>query len=184
MRPALRTGVRLFVCTTPAAVAVLAVATDTPAVMVLIAVPGAVVAGVLLGERRRPAAPVGAAGAVPAPPARPDTYPALLPDPEAPIFDDVTLNRIQARSLRRTLAGTGLTPHRLWLRYLDHGGIVGDLELEAYLHEILHLPAVERDRLMLTATTLLDARCPPFLPRTNDLLGIDRAQDHPADRQN
>lgn len=184
MSPALRTGVRLFVFTTPAAVAVLAVATDTPAVMLLVAVPGAVVAGVLLLERRRSPVPAGDAGGVTATPARPGTWSSMFPDPEAPMSDDVTFNLVQARSLRRSLATTDLTLHRLWLRYLDHGGVVGELELEAYLHELLHLPAVERDRLMLTATTMLDARCPPFLPCTNELLDIDRTPEDRADRRN
>ena len=67
----LRTGVRLFVFTTPTAVAVLAVATDSPAVMVLIAVPGAVVGAVLHQERRRITDQPALADPVPGRPDRP-----------------------------------------------------------------------------------------------------------------
>ena len=184
MLPALRTGVRLFVFATPAAVAVLAVATDTPAVMVLIVVPGAVVAGVLRLEHREGTHPPGAAGAMPEEAARARARPAPLPDRALPVVDDVTVNRVQARLLRRSLEGTDVAPHRLWLHYVHHGGVVGALEAGAYLHELHHLPAVERDRLMLTAAVLLDARHPPFLPCTDELLGLGRTHRHPTDQQN
>ena len=78
----LRTGVRLFVFTTPTAVAVLAVATDTPAAMVLIAVPGAVVGAVLHRERRRITDQPALAGMVPGPPDRPDPRQSIIPGPE------------------------------------------------------------------------------------------------------
>jgi hypothetical protein len=80
----LRAGVRLFVFTTPTAVAVLAVATDTPAVMVLIAVPGAVVGAVLHQERRRITDQPAVAGPVPGPPARPGPGQSITSAPETP----------------------------------------------------------------------------------------------------
>lgn len=63
MNRATRTGLRLFVLTVSAGAALLAVATGTPAVMLLVAVPGAVVLYVLHLDRRRATGPVaGAAG--------------------------------------------------------------------------------------------------------------------------
>lgn len=106
MAPALRTGVRLFVLTTPAAVAVLAVATDTPAVMVLIAVPGAVVGGVLYQEHRRTTDQPTAAGTVPRSPGRPDTRRLIIIGPGTPTMDDATSNRVQAPPLPRTVGRT------------------------------------------------------------------------------
>jgi hypothetical protein len=183
MSPVARTGVRLFVLTSPAAVAVLAVATDTEAVLLLFAVPGAVVGVVLYQDHRRTTGRSTSPGAVLGPPGRGSTRPKIICGPEGPAMDDATVNWVQARLLRQALEGTGLTPHRLWMHYLDHGGAVGEVELQAYLQEILHLPAVERDRLMHTATALLDPRHHPFLPCTGELLGFDRAQGHRADHQ-
>ena len=78
----LRTGVRLFVFTTPTAVAVLAVATDTPAVMVLIAVPGAVVGGVLYQEHRSATDQPTPVVPVPGPPDRPGPGQSITSAPE------------------------------------------------------------------------------------------------------
>ncbi|MEX5305533.1 hypothetical protein RF644_07195 [Kocuria sp. CPCC 205258] len=80
----LRAGVRLFVFTTPTAVAVLAVVTDTPAVMILIAVPGAVVGAVLHQERRRITDQPAVGGPVPGPAARPGPGQSITSAPEAP----------------------------------------------------------------------------------------------------
>lgn len=80
----LRTGVRLFVFTTPTAVAVLAVATDTPAVMVLIAVPGAVVGAVLHQERRRITDQLALADPIPGRPDRPCPGQSIISGPETP----------------------------------------------------------------------------------------------------
>ncbi|GAB2629332.1 hypothetical protein GCM10009696_36930 [Kocuria himachalensis] len=183
MAPALTTGIRLFVFATPAGVAVLAVATDTAAVMLLVAVPGAVVGHVLHQERREPAAARATDGTSGDPSDPPDTRPMLIACPEAPTMDDTTLGRSQARLLHHALARAGITVHRLWIHYLSLGGIVGEMELEAYLHEIFHLPAVERDRLMHTANALLDPHCDPFLPCTGELLRRDRVHDHREDHQ-
>ncbi|GGG69937.1 hypothetical protein GCM10011374_38090 [Kocuria dechangensis] len=183
MATAFKTGLRLFVLTTPTAVAVLAVATDTEAVLLLFAVPGAVVGVVLYQDHRRTTGGPTTPGAALGPPGRDSTRPMIVSGPEEPAMDDTTVNWVQARLLRQALEGTRLTPHRLWMHYLGHGGAVGEVELQAYLHELLHLPAVERDRLMHTATALLDPRCHPFLPCTGELLGSEKTQCHRADHQ-
>ncbi|MEX5259717.1 hypothetical protein [Kocuria sp. CPCC 205263] len=184
MAPALKTGVRLFVFATPAGVAVLAVVTDTAAVMLLVAVPGAVVGWGLYQDQRRASvaarATDGTAGHLSDPPG---TRPLIIPCPEAPTMDDTTLGRSQARLLHHALGRSGITVHRLWMHYLSLGGIVGEMELEAYLYEIFHLPAVERDRLMHTANALLDPRSHPFLPCTGELLRRDRVHDQRGDHQ-
>ena len=68
--------------TTPTAVAVLAVATDTPAVMVLIAVPGAVVGGVLYQEHRSATDQPTPVVPVPGPPDRPGPGQSITSAPE------------------------------------------------------------------------------------------------------
>jgi hypothetical protein len=181
---ALRSELRLFILTTPTAVAVLAVATDTEAVLVLFAVPGAVLGVVLYQDHRRTTGQPATAGTVLEPPGRGSTRPLIISDiaaPEASMMDDFTVNWVQARLLRQALEGTDLPPHRLWMHYLGHGGAVGEVELQAYLHELLHLPAVERDRLMHTATALLDPRSQPFLPCTGELLGSEKTKCRRAD---
>lgn len=181
MDPALKTGVRLFVLATPAGAAVLAVVTDTPAVMLLITIPGAVVGYVMYQDHRREAArPRTPHGTAAGPPG---ASPLLIPCPEAPRMDDTTLSRSQARLLRQALEHIGITPHRLWMHYLSHGGVVGSLELDAYLHDSLHLPAVERDRLVHTANALLAPRGHPFLPCTGELRDAHRGENHPGNHQ-
>lgn len=76
-----RTGLRLFVLTAPAGVAVLAVATDTPVVMLLVAVPGAVVLYVLHLDRHRAAGTVARA---PAPSTARGRAPAVPPPRSGP----------------------------------------------------------------------------------------------------
>jgi hypothetical protein len=184
MAPALTTGVRLFVFATPAGVAVLAVAIDTAAVMLLVAVPGAVVGYVLHEERRRePVAALATDGTSGDLSDLPGAGLLLIACPEAPTMDDTTLSRSQARLLHHALGRSGITTHRLWIHYLHLGGIVGEMELEAYRHEIFHLPAVERDRLMHTANALLDPHCDPFLPCTGELLRRHRVHDQPGNHQ-
>ena len=183
-------GLRVFVLCASPAVAVLAVATDTPAVMLLLGVPGALVAYVLHIDRHGSThqAPVvlvpSRAGDLPD---RPGAWLVLLshplfPDPEVTLMDEITAGRHQARLLRRALRRIGCTDHRLWLRYLSHGGLLGELEIEAYLHDSLRLPASERDRLVRAANALLHQHPDLQVQTTNELLTRPRVEGPHRDR--
>ncbi|MUN63781.1 hypothetical protein GMA12_11625 [Kocuria sediminis] len=53
----------------------------------------------------------------------------------------------QARRLHHATTRAGLSVSQLWWHYFSLGGETGALEVEAYLHQALHLSGV--DRLML-----------------------------------
>lgn len=53
----------------------------------------------------------------------------------------------QARLLQHTVAHAGITVDQLWWHYFNLGGDAGLLEVEAYLHQALHLPRLHRELL-------------------------------------
>lgn len=63
----------------------------------------------------------------------------------------------------------GLSVDELWLRYFAMGGTVAPLELDAYLNEMLDLPAVERDRLAMAVNEHLDGLVGPRAPYAHGL---------------
>lgn len=186
MHSVTRTGLRLFVCATAPGVALLAVVTENPPVMALFAVPGAVVGYATRLDRRAFGHITGGTGSVAGRRLefmhRSHPRCPLVPRPEGAALDDTAQGRYQARLLRRALGHIGLTPHGLWLRYLGRGGTAGELEIDAYLHDSLHLPPGERDRLVLAANALLDPRIRPHVPTTGDLSNPARAEGFRGER--
>jgi hypothetical protein len=61
----------------------------------------------------------------------------------------------QARQLQHTLVQADISVFRLWWHYFSLGGDVGQLEVEAYLHQALHLPRLDRQLLDHAATELI-----------------------------
>lgn len=181
-----RTGIRAFVLITSSVVAVLAVATDTPSVMLLFSLPGAVVVYVLHVEH---GGVIGSAPTVPAPSRtdhradRASTHLVRIPFPAATRMGESTVGRHQAHLLRRALSHLDITPHRLWRQYLSGGGCIGELEIDAYLHDSLDLPPNERDLLVQAANALLDQRSHPSAPTTRDLSYPSWSEDDPDNRQ-
>ncbi|HYO38958.1 MAG TPA: PP2C family protein-serine/threonine phosphatase [Nocardioidaceae bacterium] len=53
----------------------------------------------------------------------------------------------QRQGIADALTGAELTHEELWLRYFGLGGTAGLMELEAYVHDLMPLPAGERDML-------------------------------------
>ncbi|GEO97108.1 hypothetical protein [Kocuria turfanensis] len=53
----------------------------------------------------------------------------------------------QARRLYHTMDQAGLSVSQLWWHYFSLGGDTDEFEIEAYLHQALHLSSL--DRLML-----------------------------------
>lgn len=61
----------------------------------------------------------------------------------------------QARRLHHTITGAGITVHQLWWHYFSLSGHAGPIEVDAYLHQALHLPTLERRLLDHAAHQLL-----------------------------
>ncbi|MFI9402261.1 hypothetical protein [Nocardia sp. NPDC052316] len=70
-----------------------------------------------------------------------------------------------------------LTINELWLRYFALGGIIGRMEMEAYLSGLMEVPALQHDMLALAINERLDEIAPvraPYRP-------VDLSED--ADRE-
>ncbi len=50
----------------------------------------------------------------------------------------------QARLLHHTITAAGISVHGLWWHYFSLGGNVGPVEVDAYLHQALDLPRLDR----------------------------------------
>ncbi|MGQ1799036.1 hypothetical protein ACT4S5_18125 [Kocuria oceani] len=85
-------------------------------------------------------------------------------------MDDDGLGAEQARLLREVIARAGIEVEQLWFGYFTLGGHAGEIEVAAYLHHCLDLPALQRDLLAHAANELLDRRPPPRAPYTSELL--------------
>lgn len=181
-----RAAIRAFVLITPSAVAVLAVATDSPSVMLLFSLPGAVVVYVLHVEH---GGVIGSTPTVPAPSRMDDhrqdrtgTRLVRISCPEATRTGENAVGRHQAHHLRGALKHLEITPHRLWRQYLSHGGCIGELEINAYLHDSLCLPAGERDILVQAINALLHRQSHPPVPTTGLLSHLSWNEDSPENR--
>lgn len=60
----------------------------------------------------------------------------------------------QARLLHRTITEADIAVGQLWWRYFSLGAHAGQLEVDAYLHQALHLPRLQRQLLDQTAREL------------------------------
>jgi hypothetical protein len=85
-------------------------------------------------------------------------------------MDDNTAGRQQAHLVRQALAAAGIDLGQLWMRYFSIGGDAGELEIDAFLHHSLTLPALQRDLLAHATNELLDHQRPQPIPQTSDLL--------------
>lgn len=178
MPPTTTTGLRVFVFTTPAAAAALAVATDTPLAMLLLGIPSAVVIYVLHQEHQ----PTHQTRTATAPISETISHTSAhsLPTrcPESPTLDDTTVSSQHDPPLPQALKNLDITPHDLWRRYRNDGGTVGELEIDAYLHNSFHLPPEECHRLIHTVNALLGHRTHPPQPTTQNQPGAEHADNH------
>jgi hypothetical protein len=89
----------------------------------------------------------------------------------------------QRRALALAFSRAGLTPEQLWTRYFALGGAAGLMEVEAYLHGLMPLPALQRDMLAHAINERLDELTWPqrvpytfpargSSPRTGPLAGL------------
>lgn len=99
-------------------------------------------------------------------------------------MDDNAAGQIQADRVRQALGAAGIDLGRLWMHYFSIGGAVGELEIDAFLHHSLTLPALQRDLLAHAVNELLDHQGPARVPAASDLLDHDEPQgpdDDPPD---
>lgn len=96
-------------------------------------------------------------------------------------MDDAVAAAVQARLTRHVVDRTGIDAARLWWQYFQLGGEVGALEIDAYLHACLDLPAVHRDLLACAANELVRGTPCPRVPFTWEMTGP--RQDFPARRR-
>lgn len=76
-------------------------------------------------------------------------------------MDDRTVGTAQAKLMRAALLFEGVTISDLWWAYFLDGGEVQELEIDAFLHQSLHLPSSCRDHLARTVNVLIpEARIP------------------------
>ncbi len=86
----------------------------------------------------------------------------------SPAADDEAVGYEQARRLRATMVAAGIDRGRLWLYYFSIGGDVSEFEVDAYLHQSLVLPRLQRDLLAQAANEILADIAPPRAPFAAD----------------
>jgi hypothetical protein len=85
--------------------------------------------------------------------------------------DDAWIGREQAKGLHAALEAAGVNLGQLWRHYFRIGGDVGAMEVEAYLHQALLLPALQRDLLAHACNELADGHHPHRAPYASDYPG-------------
>lgn len=85
-------------------------------------------------------------------------------------MDDDGVGAEQARLLREVIGRAGIEGKQLWFHYFSLGGNAGEIEVEAYLHHCLNLPAFQRDLLAHAANELINRQPPLRAPYTSELL--------------
>ncbi|MFF0991421.1 hypothetical protein [Kocuria nitroreducens] len=72
--------------------------------------------------------------------------------------------------MRDVTCRAGIEVKQLWFRYFTLGGGAGEIEVEAYLHHCLDLPALQRDLLAHAANELIKRQPPLRAPYASELL--------------
>ena len=76
----------------------------------------------------------------------------------------------QARLLLEVVGRAGIEVKQLWFHYFTLGGDAGEIEIDAYLHHCMNLPAFQRDLLAHAANELIAEQPPLRAPYVSDLL--------------
>jgi hypothetical protein len=74
----------------------------------------------------------------------------------------------QSRGLQAVLTAACISTESLWLHYISIGGMLGVVEVEAYLKGLLSVPAFQRDVLAAAANELSDGPFALRAPFAND----------------
>jgi hypothetical protein len=62
----------------------------------------------------------------------------------------------QRRQIGRAMSGAGLSLPEVWLHYFSITGVIGEYEIDAYLNQMIDLPAAECDTLAHAINELID----------------------------
>lgn len=92
--------------------------------------------------------------------------------------DDASVGYEQARQLLATMRAANIDQGRLWLYFFSIGGSISEFEMDAFLHQSLVLPRLQRDLLAQAANELLAEQAPPRAPYSADIL---RRRTSPVD---
>jgi hypothetical protein len=95
--------------------------------------------------------------------------------------DDDRIGAVQARLARNALERAGLDAARLWWHYFQLGGEAGMLEVDAYLHGCLSLPAAHRNLLARAVNGLVHDATVVRVPFSWEIAG-SRHDAGPQDR--
>lgn len=105
-------------------------------------------------------------------------------------MDEENVGRLQARLLRLAMNRAKLTLAQVWWHYFSLGGDAVEMEVDAYLHDALHLPSSQRDLLAHAINELSGYEWGFVAPYTKDLLrsekerGRDDGRGCPDEDQN
>ncbi|MCU1633897.1 MAG: hypothetical protein JWM61_2549 [Micrococcaceae bacterium] len=66
----------------------------------------------------------------------------------------------QRRQIGRAMTRAGLSLPDVWLRYFSITGIGDEYDIDAYLHQMFDLPAIECDKLAHAINELIDEIAP------------------------
>lgn len=91
-------------------------------------------------------------------------------------MDDNGVMVEQARLLLEVIGRAGIEGKQLWFHYFTLGGHAGEIEVEAYLHHCLDLPAFQRDLLAHAANELIDRQPPLRAPYASVLLNHENSE--------
>lgn len=98
--------------------------------------------------------------------------------------DDEAVNYEQAWGLRDAMTTADIDRKQLWLHYFSIGGDASEFELDAYLHQSLVLPVLQRDLFAQAANEIITELRPPKAPYAADLLDGHRvAGRNPRDAE-
>ena len=87
-------------------------------------------------------------------------------------------NQVQHALTLGVMKRIGVTLEELWVHYLSMGGDIDQLEVGAYLHGLMRLPAIERDLLSQSVNEILDDICHgPRAPFSTDRSGTGPETD-------
>jgi len=83
-------------------------------------------------------------------------------------MDEEAISADQARRLRQAMTEARIELRALWMHYFRLGGVVNHVEVDAYLHQALKLPAMQRDLLVQALAELADGHRTTPVPFTWD----------------
>ncbi|WP_459344359.1 hypothetical protein [Arthrobacter sp. MDT3-44] len=90
-------------------------------------------------------------------------------------MSDADYDKDQYAATLDSMQRANITAGELWLYYISMGGSTDEFEINAYLHGMMRLPAIDRDMLSQSVNELYDDICrSPRAPFSTDLESQER----------